>query len=62
MDVSPAELGGVIIFLLQLVLLFVNLKVRADLAELKLHMYQHFVTQRSLDTYIKTGVIAHDRR
>lgn len=60
MDFSATELGGAIIFVLQLVLLFVNLKVRADLAELKLHMYQHFVTQKSLDRYIKTGVVAHE--
>jgi len=58
---TATEFGGAVIFILQLVLLFVNLKVRADLAELKLHMYQHFVTQKALDRFITTGVVAHDR-
>lgn len=60
MNVSPSEIGGAIIFILQVVLLFVNLKVRAELAEVKLEMYKHFVTKRDLQDYIRTGVLAHD--
>lgn len=61
MDLPATEIGGAIIFILQLALLFVNLKVRAELAELKLHMYQHFVSNKTLETFIRTGVIANDR-
>ncbi|MGH9436395.1 MAG: hypothetical protein ACRD22_00520 [Terriglobia bacterium] len=57
MEFTAMEFGGAVIFALQLLLLFINLKVRADLAELKLHMYQHFVTKKDLQTFNKTGVI-----
>lgn len=60
MEFSATEFGGAIIFILQIVLLFVNLKVRAELAEVKLEMYKHFVTKRDLDKLLKTGVIAHE--
>lgn len=60
MEFSTTEFGGAIIFVLQIVLLVVNLKVRAELAEVKLEMYKHFVTKKDLQDYIRTGVIAHD--
>jgi hypothetical protein len=60
MELSASEFGGAAIFLLQIVLLFINLKVRADLAELKLHMYQHFVTKKDFNAFVQTGVLSHD--
>lgn len=61
MNLTPNDIGGAIVFLLQIVLLFINLKVRADLALVRLEMYQHFVTKKDLQDYIRTGVVSHDR-
>lgn len=60
MNIGPAEIGGAVIFVLQIVLLFVNLKVRADLALVRLEMYQHFVTKKDFQSYIHTGVLSHE--
>jgi hypothetical protein len=60
MNVSPTEIGGIAIFILQIILLLINLKVRADVAEVKLEMYKHFVTKADFRNYLKTGVIAHE--
>lgn len=60
MNLTPTDIGGAVVFILQLVLLFINLKVRADLALVRLEMYQHFVTKKDLQQYIRTGVIAHE--
>ena len=60
MNMTPTDIGGAIVFLLQIVLLFVNLKVRADLALVRLEMYQHFITKKDFQSYIRTGVLTHE--